>query len=38
MILTFIKYGGEALALGLIFTAGVFIGKADIKFPVMKRA
>ena len=38
MILTFIKYGGEALARGLIFTAGVFIGKADIKFPVMKRA
>lgn len=32
-ILTILKYSGEALMIGLIITAGIFIGKADIKFP-----
>ena len=38
MVLTILKYGGEALAIGLLITAGVFIGKADIKFPIIKSA
>ena len=33
IVLTILKYGGEALMIGLIITAGIFIGKADIKFP-----
>ncbi len=33
MIKSVLKYGGEALAIGLIITAGIFIGKADIKLP-----
>lgn len=38
IVMTILKYGGEALALGLIITAGIFIGKADIKLPIMNRA
>ena len=38
MIMTILKYGGEALAVGLIITAGIFIGKADIKLPLVSRA
>ena len=38
MILSILKYGGEALAIGLIITAGIFIGKADIKLPLVNRA
>lgn len=33
IVLTILKYGGEALMMGLIFTAGIFIGKADVKLP-----
>ncbi len=38
MVLTILKYGGEALAIGLMITAGIFIGKADIKFPLKMKA
>lgn len=38
MILSILKYGGEALAIGLIITAGIFIGKADVKLPLVNRA
>ena len=38
MVLTILKYGGEALAVGLMITAGIFIGKADIKFPLKMKA
>lgn len=33
LVLTILKYGGQALMLGLTITAGIFIGKADIKLP-----
>jgi len=37
IVLTILKYGGEALMIGLVITAGIFIGKADINFsPRMK--
>lgn len=38
MVLTILKYGGEALAIGLMIMAGIFIGKADIKFPLKMKA
>lgn len=38
VILTILKFGGETLALVLFVTAGIFIGRADIKFPISKRA
>jgi len=38
MVLTILKYGGEALAIGLMITAWIFIGKADIKFPLKMKA
>lgn len=37
LVLTVLKYGSEALMIGLVITAGIFIGKADIKLsPKMK--
>ncbi len=38
MVLTILKYGGEALAIGLMITAGIFIGKADVKLPTKMKA
>lgn len=38
VVLTILKFGGEALALGLCITAGIFIGRADIKLPFAHRA
>lgn len=38
MIMTILKYGGEALAVGLIITSGIFIGKAVIKHVPVGRA
>ena len=37
MILSILKYGEVALEIGLIITAGIFIGKADIKLPLVNR-
>ena len=34
VILTILKYGGEALAMGLLFIAGIYMGRADIKIPI----
>ena len=37
IVVTILKYGGEALMICLVITAGIFIGKADINFsPKMK--
>lgn len=36
VILTILRFGGEALVMGLLFMAGMFIGKADIKMPSAK--
>lgn len=33
-ILTFLRYGGEALLFGLGFCACLFLGKADLKIPI----
>lgn len=38
VILTILRHGREVLTLGLCVTACIFIGRADIKFPVPKRA
>ena len=38
MILTILKYGGEAVVFGLLITAGVFLGRAGVKIPMIKRA
>ncbi len=38
MVQTILKYGGEAISIGLMITAGIFIGKADFKLPVKMKA
>ena len=37
MILTILKYGGEALMIGLMIMASIFIGKANFKLPPKRK-